>query len=243
MLELSDIRMDEAKIAILGAGKMGENLARALYGKVATITLIDINEMRLNLVERKLSETMSKTDIQKYNNRADFRGIKEILENNHIAVCTTSNIRRVLRPEDVPDSCIIIDDSRPEGIPRNLSGNRIVVEGGLIKIKGLVQNYDFGFGIDENVFGCLAESFLLASESSKEIMPTVGEVNFENFYKMISLFQNNNIAVGDFKCRDNIIANDKIVSILKSKADLKATIPFKNICWLFNMEELLDAGS
>lgn len=240
--DVSGMRLEDIKIVILGVGKMGENLARILYGKVATITLVDINEMRLNLVEEKLKKTMSETDIQKYTNRDDFGGMKEVLENNHIVVCTTSNVRRILKPEEIPDNSIVIDDSRPEGIPRELKGNRMVLEGGLMRINGIIQNYDYGFGIGENVFGCLAESFLLASGLSKSITPTLGEVNFENFFKMLSLCEKLNVRVGDFKCRDKIINEDKIASILKSKKDLATTIPYKNICWIFKVDDLLPVG-
>lgn len=237
--DISGMRLEDLKIAILGVGKMGENLARILYGKVATISLVDINEMRLSLVEEKLKKTMSETDIQKYTNRDDFGGMKEVLENNHILVCTTSNVRRILKPEEIPSNCIIIDDSRPEGIPRELKGNQVVLEGGLMKINGIVQDYDYGFGIDENVFGCLAESFLLASGLSKSLTFTLGEVNFKNFLEMMSLCQKLNVTVGDFKCRDKIIEEDKITAILKSKKDLAATIPYKNICWIFKVDDLL----
>jgi len=237
--DLSSVRLEDLKVAILGVGKMGENLGHVLYGKVATLTLVDINEKRLDLVEEKLSSAMSETDIQKYTNSEDFGGMKEVFENNHIIVCTTSNIRRIIKPEDIPDNSIIIDDSRPEGIPRELSGNRVVLEGGLLKINGIMQNYDYGFGFDENVFGCLAESYLLAFDSFKALKPTLGDVDFGNFDKMVDFCQKANIAVGDFKCRDRIIEKDKIVSIIKSKADLAATIPYKNICWIFKVNDLL----
>ena len=240
--EISNVRLEDLKVAIMGVGKMGENLAHALYGKVATLTLIDINETRLDFVEDKLKKVMSETDIQKYTNREDFGGMKELFENNHIMVCTTSNIRRIIKPEEIPNNSIIIDDSRPEGIPRDLSGNRVVLEGGLLKIKGIVQNYDYGFGFDENVFGCLAESYLLASGSSKDIMPTLGYIDFENFDKMIALCQKLNVTVGDFKCRDKIIEKEKIISIIKNKANLAATIPYKNICWIFKVDDLLIPG-
>jgi len=238
MADISGIQLNELKIVILGVGKMGENLARVLYGKVAAITLIDINETRLNHIEEKLKKIMSETDIQKYTNRADFGEIKDILRNNHIVVCTTSNIRHILKPEDIPENSIIIDDSRPEGIPRDLEGNRIVLEGGLMKIRGIIQNYDSGFGIDENAFGCLTESFLLASDVTRILDPSLGEIDFENFYKMMSLCQKSGVTVGDFKCRDRIIKEEKISSILKNKIDLAATIPFKNICWIFKVEDL-----
>ncbi|OQX54193.1 MAG: hypothetical protein B5M48_01450 [Candidatus Omnitrophica bacterium 4484_213] len=241
--KISDISLEELKVAILGVGKMGENLARVLYGKVATITLIDINERHLDFVEERLKKLMSDTDIQRYTNRDDIGEMKDVLNSNHIVVCTTSNLRRILRPRDIPDNCIIIDDSRPEGIPRDLEGNRIVLEGGLMKIPGLVQNYNFGFGIDENVFGCLAESFLLASDFSGELKPSLGKVDVEDFSKMLSVCQKLNVTVGDFKCRDKIVEEDKIISILKNKTDLAATIPFKNICWIFKVEDLLENKS
>lgn len=240
--EFSNVHLENLKVAILGVGKMGENLAHALYGKVATLTLVDINEVRLDFVEKKLKKIMSETDIQKYTNREDFGGIKEVFENNHIIVCTTSNVKRIIKPEEIPDNCIIIDDSRPEGIPRELSGNRVVLEGGLLKINGIVQNYDYGMGFDENVFGCLAESYLLSSDFSKVIKPTLGDIDFDNFNKMITLCQRLNVTVGDFKCRDKIIEKERIASIIKGKANLAATIPYRNICWIFEVNDLLATG-
>lgn len=227
---------NEIKVVILGAGRMGTNLARALYGKVAAITLIDINEARLNKVEEMLIETIANTDIQKYTNRNDVGEMKEIFDGNHIGVCTTANIRRVLMPEQIPDNTIIIDDSRPEAVPRNLGGERIVLEGGLMKIKGVKQRYDFGFGIGENVFGCLAESYLLAADKSNNLKPTLGEVKLDNFVRMISVCQRLGVSIGDFKCQDEVVSKERLIAILRSKKDLNATVPFKNICWLFKVE-------
>ena len=215
--DISNIKLDDTKILILGVGKMGENLARLLYGKVATITLVDINENRLNIVENKLKETKTATEIQKYTNKNDLNELGNIFRSNHIAVCTTSNIKRILKPQNIPENCIIIDDSRPEAIPRDLDDNRIVVEGGLMKINGLTQQYDFGFGVDENVFGCLAEAFLLAADQSGEIKPTLGEVDFENLFKLNALCEKLNVVVGDFKCRDIKIEDAKVFSVLKNK--------------------------
>lgn len=240
MADLAKFRLDELKVAILGVGKMGTNLARVLYGKVAAITLIDINEERLNRVESKLKEVMTDTDIQRYTNRDDVGDIKDIFANNHISVCTTSNLRRVLKPEQIPENIIIIDDSRPEAIPRELGqGNRVVLEGGLMKIKGAKQYYNFGFGVDENVFGCLAESFLLSADSLGKIQPTLGDVDFDNFEKMKSACGELGVEVGDFKCRIEVVDTERIVSTLKSKTDLMATVPFKNICWLLKVEDLV----
>jgi predicted amino acid dehydrogenase len=240
--EFSNIPLQDFKVAILGVGKMGENLAHVLYGKVATLTLIDINEVRLDFVEKKLKKIMSETDIQKYTNREDFGGMKEVFKNNHIVVCTTSNIKRIIKPEEIPDNSIIIDDYRPEGIPRELSGNRIVLEGGLLRINGIIQNYDYGFGFDENVFGCLAESYLLASDFSDILKPTLGDIDFGNFTKMMAICKELGVEVGDFKCRDKTVEKKRIISIIKSKSDLAATIPYKNICWILKVDDLLARG-
>ena len=45
-----------------------------------------------------------------------------------------------------------------------------------MKIKGVKQKYDFGFGIGENVFGCLSESYLLAADKTNNLKPTLGDV-------------------------------------------------------------------
>lgn len=237
--KISKIPVDELKIVILGTGKMGTNLARALYGKVATITLVDINDVRLDRVAESLQNVVAKTDIQKFNNKEDVGGITRILSDNHIAVSTTSNLTRILRPDQIPSNSIIIDDSRPEGIPRDLNGqNSVVLEGGLMKIHGIEQHYDFGFGVDENVFGCLCESFMLTADRMKNISPTLGDVNFENFKKMLSVYKQLGVVVGDFKCLEEYIPENQLAEILNSKQELKTTIPFKNVCWIFKVDDL-----
>ncbi|RKY31128.1 MAG: hypothetical protein DRP74_05525 [Candidatus Omnitrophota bacterium] len=217
---LVNMPLERIKIVLLGVGKMGENLAQILWGKISSLTIVDINEFRINSTEKKLKNIPSVTELHKYTSNNGITTLKEILAKGHIIVCTTSNIRRIMKPEDVPEYSIIIDDSRPEAIPRNLSDNKIVIEGGLLKIPGLIQHYDFGFGIDDNVFGCLAETFLLASDPSKLLIPTIGKVDFKNFYKMAAACEVLNVRVGNFKCRDKIIKNKTVVSILRKKINL-----------------------
>lgn len=236
---ISDIPMTNMKISILGSGKMGTNLARVLYGKVATITLVDINEKRLDVVEKQLLSVAAATDIQKYHNKDDVGEITNILRNNHIVVSTTSNLTRILKPQQIPSDTILIDDSRPEGIPRTINKNgSVVLEGGLIKIKNLMQNYDFGFGVDDNVFGCLAESYILAADNENKVKPTLGDVNFSNFKIMLEKMSSLGVSVGDFKTCDAYIKNGQLADMLKRKYHLESTIPFKNICWIFKVDDL-----
>ncbi len=236
---LAGIPFKELKVAILGAGKMGTNLACALYGKISALTLVDTSEVVLNRLEERLKTTMLATDIQKYTNKNDTGSITDVFKNSHITVCTTSNVTCILKPEQIPGNTIIIDDSRPEAIPRNLNkDNCVVLEGGILKIKGIRQNYDFGFGMDENVFGCLAESFLLAIDRGKKLSATLGDVDFKNLENMISACREYGVIVEDFKSRDEYVPVEGLVSILKNKTNFRSTIPIKNICWLYKVEDL-----
>ncbi|MBI1976429.1 MAG: hypothetical protein HYS56_02860 [Candidatus Omnitrophica bacterium] len=238
MASLSEIPIEKLKVMILGVGKMGANLARALYGKVASITLVDVNEKRLGNLEKKLRENIAETDIFKFLNREEVGKLSALFENNHVIVCTTSNVKRVLRPSDIPINSIIIDDSRPEAIPRDLNQKGVVLEGGLLKIRGLKQGFNFGLGLDDNVFGCLAESFILAVDGIRKISNTLGEVSIENFNKMIEYADALGISAGDFKCREQLIDPQTIISLLRTKTNLAATIPFKKVCWLLKVDDL-----
>ncbi len=237
--EISNTPLEKLKVIILGVGKMGANLAKVLYGKVAAITLADVNEKRLENLEQKLKEAISSTDIFKFLNRQEVGTLNDLFKNNHIVICTTSNVRRILKPEDIPAGTLILDDSRPEAIPRNLNKKSIVLEGGLLRIKGLKQEFNFGMGIDENVFGCLAESFLLAADKERLIFNVVGDVGIENFRKMVELAKKFGVQVGDFKCREHTIDPSEISRIVQEKVNLDATIPFKKVCWLLKVEDFL----
>lgn len=237
--EISEIPLEELKVMILGVGKMGASLAKVLYGKVAAISLVDVNEKRLETLERKLKEAVSATDIFKFLNKEDVGDLRNLFESNHIVACTTSNVRRILRPSDIPSKSVIIDDSRPEAIPRNLDRGSIVLEGGLLKVRGLKQEFNFGFGMDENVFGCLAESFMLAASRDGGLFNTLGDVESSKFAKLMEKAHELGVTVGDFRCRYLSIHPETIASTLHAKTDLATTIPFKKVCWLLKTEELL----
>lgn len=237
--QVSGFPLEDMKIMVLGVGKMGANLVKVLYGKVASITMVDTNEKRLDILEKKLKETISETDIFKYTNKSDTGSLRSLFEKNHVVICMTSNVRRILMPSDIPANIIIIDDSRPEAIPRDLNHNGIVLEGGLLKIKGLKQRYNFGIGLDENTFGCLAESFVLAACRERGFLPSLGDVSLANFEKMLEVSQDVGVSTGDFKTRDRIISDEIISHVLLEKDKLRHTLSFKHVCWLLKTEDLL----
>ncbi len=88
-----------------------------------------------------------------------------------------------------------------------------------MKIPGANCDYDFGFGQNDNFFGCLTEAFILALDSTKRsiLKETVGDVDENNFWAMLTFCKNYSISVGDFKSSNQDIADDFISQIIRSK--------------------------
>jgi len=215
--QISDINVSDLKIAIIGAGKMGTNLGRALAGGVAELGIIDINERRLSRFVDNVGGNKCSTNMRKIL-RENGTDLKRILNSYHLAVCVTSNARRIIDKSEIPSNFIIIDDSRPEAISRDgYKENKIVLEGGLINIEKIISSYDFGFGIDQNVFGCLAETYMVALDRGEKLDPTYGDVDIENFHKMLNFCKENDIRGGDFKSQDILISEDKIRSVMHKR--------------------------
>lgn len=202
--------MGKLDIVIIGSGKMGSTVAKALLGRVKKISLLDKNKVKLINTKRLLEKYGKSTIIETHGVTPDTN-IKDILSMHHLGVCSTSNINPILKEFEIPDHFIMLDDSRPEAIFR-LSGEEsgVVLEGGLIKIKGVKVDYDFGFGLDENVFGCLAEAIILALDREKRLLPSIGDVDFDNFHRMLEFCSERDIKEGDFKIGNINVPEEKI---------------------------------
>ena len=110
------------------------------------------------------------------------------------------------------ENCVIVDDSRPEAFPRVFSPEKkvLVLEGGLMNIPGVSLDSDFGFGTANDIFGCLAEAIILSIDDEKMLRPNVGEIDYENFYKMKKFCSSVNIKAGQLKCGQKIISEKEI---------------------------------
>lgn len=232
IINMSNIDSSQFKIIILGSGKMGSNVANVLNNRVKQISLYDINEHNIQKTIKNLfvNAKSSKT-LFKYFIKDSELSMHEILNQHHMAVCVTSNIGTILEPHDIPDDFICIDDSRPEAISRKFqSHNKIILEGGLLKIADTKTNYDYGFGIDENVFGCLAEAYAIAIDKNDVLKPTLGNVLIEEFEKTKNFYCENNITVGDFKTGSIKISDMKIKEIINNRIGfLKQQKDIKNV--------------
>lgn len=212
-------------VAIIGSGKMGASVAKALYGEVGLLTLIDINEVKLKKLSAELKGKPTRIDEICLGKNAVR--LREVFKKHHVGVCAASNIRNLMNFRDIPEGFAVIDDSRPEALPRDPKHQKLIFEGGLLKIKGIKTDYDYGFGMDENVFGCLAEAYILALDRNHDLKSTSGDVDEENFKKMEKFCVANGIEVGDFKSCDEIIPYQQIKEIINARI-LKSEIKVEN---------------
>ena len=211
----------ELKLLVIGVGKMGGVVAEAFYGKVSLLGLVDQNPIRLERFEARLKEKIPASMTEKLVvSETDFSSrVVPALAKYHMAVCTTSNIGYVIRNSEILKDCIILDDARPEAFPRivNTDRNVAVLEGGLIRIKGIKMDADFGFGREENVFGCLAEAFILNLDRLQTLKPTLGEVDLDNFWKFLEFCRTHGIGEGEFKSGHSKVEEATLKKMLEAK--------------------------
>jgi len=200
--EAINIPLEKLRILILGVGRVGEGAANIFNGRVCEIGLADKNVARLRNIKRNLITQGKGVTIETHDIRETTQEevLEKVLSAYHVAVCTTSNVGFLIKDETKLKNCIIVDDSRPEAFPRVFSRESCcaVIEGGLMKIPGIKMDKDFGFGNTENVFGCLAEAFILALDANKKLHPMIGEINVDDFEKVLSFCKETGIEAGDF---------------------------------------------
>lgn len=217
---ISNVNFSDIRLAIIGVGKMGTNVAKVFNGKVKRLTLIDVNKANLEKTKATLEVLPSDTKVDTFLPTEDSKSFREILEDHHVGVCATSTFRNLLKLKDMPKGFIAIDDSRPEALPRDPKKERIILEGGLLKIKGATIDYNYGFGEDDNVFGCLGEAFLVALGNQggrKEIAPTLGEVEMNNFFKFYELCKKCGVTEGDFKSAETYVSETEISEAMMNR--------------------------
>ncbi len=216
---ISRARMEDLNILVLGVGKMGSNVARALVSQVRSLTLYDKNAEKQERVAKELTLNTNGARKAKINLLESVDQLLFALQNNDVCICTTSNLRRILRPDQMPNRVLILDDSRPEALPRIYDKDRniFVLEGGLLRIRGLSMQYDFGFGNDTSVFGCLAEAYIMAYDQGKSLTPTIGDVDFENYSRMLSSLARFSVEAAEFRSGQALVSTESISAYIQNK--------------------------
>lgn len=231
LCELANLSLKHLRLLIIGVGKMGGAVAEAFNGEVSLLGLVDQNPLRLERFEGWLKQKPDASDIESIAvSEADFsEKVLPALARYHIGICTTSNIGYVIHDPGALRDCIILDDARPEAFPRlvNQEKNVAVLEGGLIHVKGIEVDSDFGFGTEENIFGCLAEALLLNLDGLRTLRPTLGEVDLENFSRFLEFCKVCGITQGEFKSGHRTVDDHILRQILQTKISVVENRPVK----------------
>lgn len=225
LANIGKVPLEDLTLCIVGVGKMGQNVVKLLDGKVKKMLLVDTNSIK---VERFAAQFSSKNYTSYEILQApSAEKMMRMIRSSHIAIFTTSNLRRIVPDQALPDATIILDDSRPEAVARSYDERRgiVVLEGGLLKIPGIQLDYDFGFGIDSNVFGCVGETYLLASDKGRRLAPTLGEVSSDNFWQMLTSAKEFGVEEGDLKSGIHHVATNVIRNIFIKKAECSLVTP------------------
>jgi len=210
--------VSSASALIIGVGKVGGGLAELLAPHVKKIGLVDKNKFRVAALKGQLLKIKPTLEIEGVvlSDKTGESDLGQRIATYRVAICTTSNTELIIKDTKYLHNCIIIDDSRPEAFPRFFSKEKkiLVLEGGLMKIPGVTLDSDFGFGTEENIFGCLSEAIVLSLDKDGMLKPSIGTLDHEAFFKLIEFCKANGIQRGDLKCGLTKISDNDMLSYI-----------------------------
>jgi len=221
LIEKSLLPREQINIAIMGCGNIGFFAANTLLSKGVQVTLIDINEIKLLKLKKQLQESFPDSLI--HHHTFSHESVQPILNTCHFGICATSNTKEIIKKEDIPDFFVFIDDSRPEAIPRfDYGDNKYTLEGGLINVQGFQSSFNFGFGNDSNLLGCLSEGYILALDQqlNKTLSPTKSVASVDLYNSMARFCESQNIRPGDYKMGELTLQETTIIQAVRCRHEL-----------------------
>jgi len=63
----------------------------------------------------------------------------------------------------------------------------------------------------------LGEAFLVALDGQRGLKPTLGDVDMDNFFRLLDLCRRNGVVEGDFKSSDSYITDDDIRAAIRRR--------------------------
>jgi fatty aldehyde-generating acyl-ACP reductase len=164
LLTIFEIAPSQATVAIVGAGgSIGQGTAYTL-AKKGVGRLILLNRPRARSVLRALQKPLNH-----YAPRIniDIAADKTALWGSDIVVTTTNTPEAVLTSQDIAPGTLILNDAQPSDVSPEVEARKdvLVVEGGLVTVPGINTYGVLGLPCQEDVFGCLGETLVLAAHS------------------------------------------------------------------------------
>jgi len=149
----------KARVAIIGAaGSVGNATFRLLLKrKFLNFVLID---HKFDLLNSLVLQEKGRYDGAKFEL---YKKIPDILDVDYVITATNAPYA-VLFDKMLQPGTVIFDDAQPSDMDESLSRRMDIlpVEAGIIRLKGIDTNFDFGLEYKDDIFGCLGEAMVLS---------------------------------------------------------------------------------
>jgi predicted amino acid dehydrogenase len=163
--KILDVNLPETSIGIIGANqKTARFIALELNEKVKHIYLYDRVCNIKKLQRTNSSFVIGKEEIN-HEGHPVVLNFPDHLNEVDIILNFTSHADLEVISDHVKPGCIIIDDTQPHGISKELAQQRpdiLVVDGGLATLPGFNPHFNFGLMNKDEMWGCLGETILLS---------------------------------------------------------------------------------
>ncbi|HCC74076.1 MAG TPA: hypothetical protein DEP92_04705, partial [Candidatus Komeilibacteria bacterium] len=153
------INVTNVKFCVIGAtGSVGQGISLKISSMVNNLLLIGRTQEHLEALKK---------EILNYNNiKVEITKDISLIKDCDVIIIATSSTNVIIDPLILKQNAIIYDISQPKNVSRGLNKIRqdiLVMDGGLVELPNLTTRVNL-FLPPLTIYGCLAETILLASE-------------------------------------------------------------------------------
>lgn len=210
---LMDTRIEEASVAVVGAGgSIGRTSALLMAKEAARVTLVGRNLSRLEPVAEEAraggSAEVSITD-----------DVRAGLADADVIVTVTSSADAVIQPEHLKPGAVVCDVARPRDVSVRVHKERpdvLVLEGGVVAVPGN-PDFHFNFGFPSGTaYACMSETMLLALENRLESFTLGKEVAVSQAEEMARLAVRHGFHLAGFRSFERAVTDEHIAAVRRA---------------------------
>lgn len=212
---LMGVKFQDATVAVVGAtGDIGSICTKVLAREVGRLRLAARNEQHLREFGRQLTkDTGCHVDVVKY--------VREAVENADLVLSVASAITTVIEPKDLKTGAIVCDVAIPHNVGLEVLRRRkdvLVFEGGMAKMPqdwfAGVKNWNRISPDGISIFGCLAETMILALEGCTESFSLGrGNITVDRIQRIQDAAERHGFSLADFRYGSDIFDEKYIAGV------------------------------
>lgn len=207
--ELMGIRLDEARVAVIGAsGSIGRACADILAEEVGELYLVGRDLRRLAEVADEVSDGQAPVKVTKHLTRA--------LSGAEVVITVTSSTEAVINPGDLRPGAVVCDVARPRDVSQAVAEVRndvLVIDGGIAQMPGQVDlRFDFGLPTG-TALGCMAETMVLALEGRYESLSLGRNITGAKVREIQQLAQKHGFSLAGLRSFDRLMTPSQVAEI------------------------------